>query len=106
MENILQKLPIVLIQMVIFIISGSIHEFAHAFSAYVQGDDTAKKNNRLSINPLKHIDIVGTIIFPLVGAFSGLPVFGWMKPVPINPANFKNPSRDFAISSFAGPFSN
>ena len=90
----------------LFLLSGSIHEFSHAFSAYILGDNTAKNNGRLTINPAAHIDIFGSIVFPLIGIFSGLPVFGWMKPVPINPLNFNNPSKGSAITSFAGPFSN
>jgi Zn-dependent protease len=89
-----------------FIIAGSLHEYAHAFSAYVLGDDTARINGRMTINPIAHIDIWGTVVFPLFGAISGLPVIGWMKPVPVNPRNFRKPSRDDALCAFAGPFSN
>lgn len=96
----------ILFGMACFILAGSIHEYAHGFSAYVLGDDTARLNGRMTINPLAHIDIWGTIIFPLFGAISGLPVIGWMKPVPVNPHNFRKPSRDDALCAFAGPFSN
>ncbi|MBN2531696.1 MAG: site-2 protease family protein [Spirochaetales bacterium] len=96
----------ILFGMASFILAGSIHECAHAFSAYVLGDDTARINGRMTINPLPHIDIWGTIAFPLIGAISGLPVIGWMKPVPVNPLHFRRSSRDYAICSFAGPFSN
>ena len=95
----------ILIGLSLFIISGSIHEFAHAFSAYILGDDTAKHNGRLTINPIAHIDIFGSIIFPLIAFFSGF-LIGWMKPVPVNPGNFRDPSKGYAITSFAGPFSN
>src|SRR4030043_1127814 len=101
-----QQLIIILGGMSLFLISGSIHEFFHAFSAYVLGDDTAKRDGRLTINPVYHIDIIGSIIFPLIGAFTGMKIIGWMKPVPVNPMNFKNPSKGHAITSFAGPFSN
>lgn len=102
----LEELPIILMWFTAFIISGSIHEFFHAYSAYYLGDTTAKNNGRMTINPLVHIDIFGTIIFPIMGALSGFPVIGWMKGVPINPLNFRKPSQGQAISAFAGPFSN
>lgn len=76
-----------------------IHEFSHGFAAYVLGDNTAKASGRLSLNPLKHIDFIG-FIFLLIFKF------GWAKPVPINPRNFKNRKRDTIIVSLAGPFSN
>ncbi len=96
----------ILIGMSLFIISGSIHEFAHALSAYILGDNTAKDDGRLTINPIAHIDIFGTILFPLISAFTGLRLIGWMRPVPVNPDNFWKSSKGDAIVSFAGPFSN
>ena len=89
-----------------FFISLGIHEFAHAFSASKLGDDTAKKLGRLTLNPFKHADLVGTYIMPLASFASGFALIGWAKPVPVNRANFKNQLRDDAIVSFAGPFSN
>ena len=89
-----------------FIISITIHEFAHAYIAHKFGDDTAKNEGRYSLNPLKHIDLVGTIILPFASFVSGFALIGWAKPVPINSSNFKNRLRDDAIVSFAGPFSN
>lgn len=89
-----------------FIISITIHEFAHAFFANKLGDDTAKNEGRYSLNPLKHIDLVGTIILPIASFVSGFALIGWAKPVPINRNNFKNTLRDDAIVSFAGPLSN
>lgn len=76
-----------------------IHEFSHGYAAYLLGDNTAKESGRLTLNPIKHIDIVG-FIFLLIFKF------GWAKPVPINPINFKNRKRDTIIVSLAGPFSN
>ena len=90
----------------LFIISGAIHEFFHGYSAYLLGDDTAKRSGRLSINPMAHVSLIGTILLPAFALISSLPVIGWMKPVPINPYNFKNISRDQAITAFAGPFAN
>jgi len=86
----------------------TLHEAAHAWMANKLGDTTAKALGRLSFNPLKHIDLFGTIIVPLMvlilSNFSF--VFGWAKPVPINATLFKNPRRDIALSTAAGPISN
>lgn len=76
-----------------------VHEFSHGLAAYRLGDNTAKDSGRLTLNPLKHIDLVG-FIFLLIFKF------GWAKPVPINPRNFKNRKMDTIIVSLAGPFSN
>jgi len=83
-----------------------VHEFSHALLASKLGDNTAKDLGRLTLNPFKHADIVGTLIMPIASFASGLVLIGWAKPVPINRANFKNHLRDDAIVSFAGPFSN
>jgi Zn-dependent protease len=61
---------------------------------------------RLTMNPMAHVDLVGTVLFPLVAFLSGLPLIGWAKPVPVNPANLRSPRRDFAIVAAAGPASN
>jgi len=82
------------------------HEVAHGFVANKLGDPTAKFMGRLTLNPLVHIDLVGTVILPALLILTGAPVFGWAKPVPINPANFKDPKRDMAISAAAGPITN
>lgn len=76
-----------------------IHEFAHALVANKCGDDTARLKGRLTINPLAHLDPIGTLMIFLVG-------FGYAKPVPVNPARLKHPRRDFALISLAGPVSN
>jgi Zn-dependent protease len=102
----LMTLQYILFGIASFIIAGSLHEYAHAFSAFVLGDDTARMNGRMTLNPAAHVDVWGTIVFPLIGAVSGLPVIGWMKPVPVNPNHFRKPSRDDALCAFAGPFSN
>lgn len=88
----------------IMIISLSIHEFAHAWSAWKLGDDTASREGRLTLNPLAHIDLLGTILLPL----AGIP-FGWAKPVPVNPARFRQDvtmGKGMAITAAAGPLSN
>lgn len=81
------------------LIALSIHEAAHAWAAHILGDDTAKNQGRLSLDPRKHLDIYGTLMF----LFAGI---GWGKPVPVDPVYFKNPKRDSALVAFAGPFSN
>lgn len=86
------------------IISLSIHEFAHAYSAYRAGDSTAKLNGRMTINPIAHFDIIG-FIFLLLMAFSSFP-FAYGKPVPVDPSNYKNPRRDDILVSLWGPLSN
>ncbi len=73
----------------------SMHEFAHGYAAFKAGDPTAKLYGRLTINPLKHMDVMGTIFLFLFG-------FGWAKPVPVNPNNFKNPKKDDIVVSLAG----
>ncbi len=81
------------------LIALSVHEWAHGFAAMKLGDPTAKYEGRLTLNPIAHLDPVGTLMFILVG-------FGWGKPVPVDPRYFKNVRRDSAIVSLAGPFSN
>ena len=90
----------------IFFISIGVHEFAHAISAFRLGDTTAKDQGRLTLNPFKHADLIGTYLMPLASFASGFALIGWAKPVPVNRANFKNNLRDDAIVSFAGPLSN
>lgn len=90
----------------IFYISLSVHEFSHAYAAYKLGDDLAKSQGRMTLNPLKHIDLIGSVIMPFLAFSSGFLIIGWAKPVPVNMRAFKNPYRDDAIVSFAGPFSN
>ena len=75
------------------------HECAHAYVAHLYGDDTAKKSGRLTLNPLRHLDPLGTIMIFLVQ-------FGWAKPVPVNPYNLRNPKKDMLWISAAGPLSN
>jgi len=88
-----------------------IHEYVHGFTAYRLGDPTPKIANRLTLNPLAHIDIFGTVILPLTTILAtsalGHPVpIGYAKPMPINPFNFKNPKKDIALVGLSGPLSN
>jgi len=93
-------------QLIAFLFAISIHESAHAWMANRCGDPTARMLGRISLNPVKHIDPVGTILMPLIAAFTHIPVLGWAKPTPVDPRNFKNPVADDILTSVAGPISN
>jgi len=96
----------IIVGVVPIIIAITFHEVAHGYVAYRLGDPTAKLLGRLTLDPLKHIDPVGTILVPLVlYAVGGIP-FGWAKPVPIGVRNFKNPRRDMGLTGVAGPLTN
>lgn len=84
----------------------TVHEVAHGWVAYRLGDKTARMLGRLTLNPVKHIDPVGTLLIPAVLLIFSNFIFGWAKPVPITTENFKNPRRDMAFVAIAGPFSN
>lgn len=89
------------------LIAITCHEAAHGFAAWRMGDPTAKLNGRLTLNPLRHIDPVGTIIFPLLLVLVKSPfLFGWAKPVPVNPRYFADPVKGMMLVSLAGPGSN
>lgn len=83
-----------------------LHEISHGYMAKILGDDTAKVMGRLSLNPIVHIDIYGTIVLPLLLLRLGLPVFGWAKPVPVNPSRMENPNFDYFTTALAGPITN
>ncbi|TFG87979.1 MAG: site-2 protease family protein [Chromatiales bacterium] len=84
----------------------ALHEAAHGWMARQFGDRTAELLGRITANPIKHIDPVGTVVVPLVLAFLSLPPFGWAKPVPVNARNLRNPKRDMLLVAAAGPASN
>lgn len=85
----------------------TVHEVAHGWSAYKLGDTTAKMLGRLTLNPIKHIDLIGTVLVPVVLLVLGSPfLFGWAKPVPVNFRNLKNYRRDMVLVAAAGPFAN
>jgi Zn-dependent protease len=95
------------IQFAVLLFSLSIHEASHAWMADRLGDYTARYLGRVTLNPIPHIDPIGTILFPLLMMiFPAFLLFGWAKPVPINPAHLRNPHRDQMFISFAGPASN
>ncbi len=83
-----------------------LHEISHGVVALFFGDDTARRAGRLTLNPVPHIDPFGSIILPAMGALAGVPVIGWAKPVPVNPAQLRNRRRDMLYVSLAGPFTN
>ena len=89
-----------------FIPAMVVHEVAHGFVAFKLGDTTAKRSGRLSLNPIKHIDPFGTIILPLLMLATNGPIFGYAKPVPVNPSYFKNPKVGDALCGLAGPAAN
>lgn len=91
---------------IILIGSLSFHEAAHAWTANRLGDPTARLLGRLTMNPLAHVDWIGTVLFPILGWYSGLPLIGWAKPVPVDMRNLRAPRRDFAVVAIAGPLSN
>lgn len=84
----------------------SLHEVAHGWAARHYGDRTAELLGRLTLNPLKHIDPVGTVLVPIVLTLLSLPPFGWAKPVPVNARNLRHPKRDMVAVAVAGPASN
>ncbi len=102
--TLLQRI-VVWILPVIFAIT--VHEVAHGWVAKRYGDNTASVLGRLTLNPIKHVDLVGTLIIPGLLLLSGTGfIFGWAKPVPVDARNFKNPLRDMAVVALAGPVSN
>ena len=90
----------------VLIASLTFHEAAHAWAADRLGDPTARLLGRLSLNPLVHIDLIGTVVFPLIAISTGVPLIGWAKPVPVDVRNLAAPRRDFALVAAAGPASN
>jgi Zn-dependent protease len=96
----------ILFQLIVFLFAISFHESAHAWMANRCGDPTARMLGRITLNPIKHIDPVGTILLPLIALITGFPMLGWAKPTPVDPRNFKNPVKDDILTSVAGPISN
>jgi Zn-dependent protease len=90
----------------VLLISLTVHEAAHAWTADRLGDPTARALGRVSLNPAVHVDPIGTLLLPLIAAISHLPLIGWAKPVPVNTRNLRDPRRDFMLVAAAGPISN
>ncbi|MEJ5165665.1 MAG: site-2 protease family protein [Thermoanaerobaculia bacterium] len=103
----MENLPYIIVQVVILFFSLSVHESAHAWMADKLGDPTGRRLNRITLNPIRHIDLFGTLIIPAFLIIVRSPfVFGWAKPVPVNPFNFKDPYKGIALTSLSGPASN
>jgi Zn-dependent protease len=96
----------ILFQIIAFVFAISVHESAHAWMANKRGDPTARMLGRITLNPIKHIDPVGTVLLPLIAAWQHIPMLGWAKPTPVDPRNFRNPVLDDILTSVVGPISN
>jgi Zn-dependent protease len=96
----------ILLQLAILVFSIVVHEVSHGYTAYRNGDDTAYLSGRLTLYPLKHIDPVGSVLVPAFCYLTGMPLFGWAKPVPVNIARLESPRKDMGKVSIAGPLSN
>lgn len=96
----------VLIAFIVLLFSLTVHESAHAWTADRLGDPTARMLGRVSLNPLVHADLVGTVLFPIVAFATGAPLIGWAKPVPVNARRLDHPRRDYVLVAAAGPASN
>lgn len=99
-------MPEIVIQLLALGFAIAFHESAHAWTADRLGDPTGRWLGRVSLNPLRHVDPIGTVLFPLLLAIMGAPVLGWAKPVPYVPRNLRNPRRDPMLVALAGPTSN
>ena len=97
---------VIFFQIISFLFAISVHESAHAWMANLRGDPTARMLGRITLNPLKHIDPVGTVLLPLIAVLTHIPILGWAKPTPVNPRNFHNPVLDDILTAVVGPVSN
>ena len=96
----------VFIAFVVLLFSLTVHESAHAWTADRLGDPTARERGRVSLNPIVHADLIGTVIFPLLALIGGVPLIGWAKPTPVNVSRLHHPRRDYVLVAAAGPASN
>lgn len=102
--SLLPKIGMIYIPMLLAL---CVHEWAHGYMAKLRGDNTAERMGRLTLNPMAHIDPIGTVLLPLLAIATSLPIFfGWAKPVPFDPRNLKNPRTDAFWIALAGPLSN
>lgn len=102
----LPNLPILVLEFLAFLLAICVHEAAHAWTASQRGDQTARMLGRITLNPVRHIELFGSVIFPLVGLMAGGWLLGWAKPTPIDPRNLKKMPLDDILISLAGPISN
>jgi Zn-dependent protease len=100
------KVVVILFEIVVLILAFSVHECAHAWTAWRLGDPTARMLGRVTLNPLKHLDPLGSVLFPLISLVYGGFLVGWAKPTPVTARNFKNYKRDDILVTLAGPASN
>jgi Zn-dependent protease len=98
--------PRIFILFAVLLFSLTVHEAAHAWSADRLGDSTARSLGRLSLNPLVHVDPIGTLLFPLLALVANVPLIGWAKPVPVDVRRLRNHRRDYVLVAAAGPASN
>jgi Zn-dependent protease len=96
----------ILFQIIAFVFAISVHESAHAWMANKRGDPTARMLGRITLNPIKHIDPVGTVLLPLMAVLAHIPMLGWAKPTPVDTRNFRQPVLDDILTSVVGPVSN
>jgi Zn-dependent protease len=96
----------ILIAFIVLLFSLTVHETAHAWTADRLGDPTARLLGRVSLNPMVHADLVGTVLFPLIALLGNVPLIGWAKPVPVNVARLRRGRRDYVLVAAAGPASN
>lgn len=101
-----QNLILILFQVFALVLAFSVHECAHAWMAWRLGDPTARMLGRVTLNPLKHLDLFGSVLMPLIALVYHWPLIGWAKPTPVTARNFKNYKRDDIIVTLAGPASN
>jgi Zn-dependent protease len=101
-----QQVVLIAFQIVVLILAFSVHECAHAWTAWRLGDPTARMLGRVTLNPLKHLDPLGSVFMPLVALVYHWPLIGWAKPTPVTARNFKNYRRDDILVTLAGPASN
>jgi Zn-dependent protease len=96
----------IFIAFIVLLFSLTVHEMAHAWTADRLGDPTARLLGRVSLNPVVHADLIGTVLFPLIGMLTSAPIIGWAKPVPVNISRLHHPRRDYVLVAAAGPASN
>jgi Zn-dependent protease len=94
------------IGLIVLLFSLTVHETAHAWTADRFGDPTARLRGRITLNPVVHADLIGTVVFPLAAALGGVPLIGWAKPVPVDVRRLRHPRRDHMLVAAAGPLSN
>src|SRR5438477_4291542 len=96
----------VFIAFTVLLFSLTVHETAHAWTADRLGDPTARLLGRVSLNPIVHADLIGTVLFPLLAIAGGVPLIGWAKPVPVDVRRLRHGRRDYVLVAAAGPASN